>query len=90
MIVQKVEVTAEAEVRCIHPDDNSRYYTYSIGFETYEIFVSDAEEARQYAEIRSTIEKQVNPYGYWHEVEIALVWYLENNEGEIKKFKKKI
>lgn len=68
------------EVVCNHPDDSSRSYVFAVE-NTDEFNPWDDDFCDLYfREIRETIEKKVNPYGYWTEVVITGNWVID---GEI-------
>ena len=85
--ILKIEkVGCIASVTCLHPDTSSYYYDFAISFEAP--MYDDEAQDEEYKQIREDIEKSVNASRYWHEVEIELQWYFEEDieNGLFKKY----
>lgn len=80
MIKKMCRLDIMVEAVCHHPDDSSRVYTFGIEYDNYNPLV-DSEECEQFKkQLREVIQHEVNPTGYWHDVEIYLVWYFDNKK----------
>ena len=79
------EFYAIASVTCKHPDysDKRLQFVVSVDESAYEYIDSFGEiydDTREMvSDIRDSIEKKVNPHGYWHEVEIELAFIWNSN-----------
>ena len=69
------------EVVCNHPDYSSEDYNFAVEYDEFlPVFMSDEQKQEWHSEIRRQIEAKVNPVGFWHEVEITLVFHIDGKE----------
>ena len=71
-------------VICNHPDYSSKYYDFAVQDDDFlSIYGNEEETEKRNKELREMIEKEINPYNFWHDVTIYTEYFINEKMHKI-------
>ena len=80
--LKKMNMPVILNVWCSHPDSCGQQYEFVLEYDEFmdwdEEFIVEANR-----QIREFVEKEINSYGYWHEIEMSIDFFFKEEDSEL-------